>query len=1169
MAYAAGGPEDQIDQTHGSSRLVRTKLSQGSELSRNETHRVRNTANRHSTDQTKSAFAPPPTVQTYAASPHPPAGSKSTPNVSTSRRPQELKRKSDNTDSMVEHLTRITTKLSQPSAVGFEGWHGKGPKPSEQTLQLSARFKNLMADRYRIIASLPQHAKSPNVNNAEGDVTQPLPYNPLYVMRYIATGTGDKSDGKLQYKRPRSGKDDDDNAWSVSNSELEEVLLHRTDIVTNNNCLRSKSSRGSMTMMTSHRDSILASQAMVSQGRSLSNTAYVSTESHRHGEVSSNNQGSTSEVYRTPIGSNDDLGSPNAGSKKKFQGVFITGSPGATARSAESIPSPTSAAHGVQRPIKHEKSPSQSSVLGKPEQASPPLVDTKPSTSPGKRASPSKTETSPGKGRRDFKQDKIRRRPLGDVLSSDNETLWVRNARSDEDVPNATSQPRRPIWDQLLTRKPSRKKDATLNAAALEDFGLGLGISGSRESPNDMDGAGHYGHRRSKTHGDQIMLLRTSPPNLRKRGPDSSDIDKTPYLTYTGQTSPQTNTLTANTPRSRRHSIDSVSSPHPVYSGWRGIHFKQSLKGSPLVIKGQTPPYQIDGRYDDTRVVDGAFSDDGMEIVRTTLSEPEETLDDIQTGEKKKQDKFRFWRKARHDQEPSQTGKQSTSPPRSPPTRPRQFDTFASGLANLSPTLQALPSPMISLLPQTDPLNDAIGPIGDIEDMQLEGNPDSQKANLLPELTTTPEPITRVIMLDMQDLPLGIKELLEQYKAQGKLLDHVEGAERFAKEEEERLKTSAARDDKDAISNKSDMSETASLSDDRNTLAASFVESINTDTGTETDSVEDDDLTTKELAYVEVCPDDDLRYTQMATFQGKNAAAKTLTLNASTDTLIQLKVRLMPDDVSEHPDINTLTCKTLANQIATYEKLADEFESFRAEQLQKLQFLGIVTPSFIHYGGPDLSREPSKMSLIRSQYPSIASFHSATSTRMDLSSFADIAESPINVSFETLLPKIKMQQNQVVAALRRADRTSRKTDALLRTALLQMKSTTYQFEDLSSKLSEQYYQQASVLKDLDGDIQAIIISRSKNEWQDFGFTVLAYALASLAFMVWLIVRILKAVRAIVMYPRTLWKAYDDYMMQRAHMMEKKLHEDTQGGGGNLHFEEAFTRNLHRRSLENR
>ena len=80
------------------------------------------------------------------------------------------------------------------------------------------------------------------------------------------------------------------------------------------------------------------------------------------------------------------------------------------------------------------------------------------------------------------------------------------------------------------------------------------------------------------------------------------------------------------------------------------------------------------------------------------------------------------------------------------------------------------------------------------------------------------------------------------------------------------------------------------------------------------------------------------------------------------------------------------------------------------------------------------------------------------------------------------------------------------------------------------------------------DIELILSKRAKNPWLDTGYAILSYLLTGklflflfvntdnpilvFAFIVWVLIYILKLGKKMVLFPRRLWLAYSDYVTER-------------------------------------
>jgi hypothetical protein len=67
---------------------------------------------------------------------------------------------------------------------------------------------------------------------------------------------------------------------------------------------------------------------------------------------------------------------------------------------------------------------------------------------------------------------------------------------------------------------------------------------------------------------------------------------------------------------------------------------------------------------------------------------------------------------------------------------------------------------------------------------------------------------------------------------------------------------------------------------------------------------------------------------------------------------------------------------------------------------------------------------------------------------------------------------------------------------------------------------------------LEVDIESILSKRAKNPWLDTGYALLSYLLTLFALVVWIVIYILKWGKKVVLFPKKLWTAYSDYLIER-------------------------------------
>jgi hypothetical protein len=85
---------------------------------------------------------------------------------------------------------------------------------------------------------------------------------------------------------------------------------------------------------------------------------------------------------------------------------------------------------------------------------------------------------------------------------------------------------------------------------------------------------------------------------------------------------------------------------------------------------------------------------------------------------------------------------------------------------------------------------------------------------------------------------------------------------------------------------------------------------------------------------------------------------------------------------------------------------------------------------------------------------------------------------------------------------------------------------------------------------LEVDIESILSKRAKNPWLDTGYALLSYLLTLFALVVWIVIYILKWGKKVVLFPKKLWTAYSDYLIERNKVVKTASMLSVVGGGVN-------------------
>ncbi|RUS33392.1 hypothetical protein BC938DRAFT_471907 [Jimgerdemannia flammicorona] len=132
-------------------------------------------------------------------------------------------------------------------------------------------------------------------------------------------------------------------------------------------------------------------------------------------------------------------------------------------------------------------------------------------------------------------------------------------------------------------------------------------------------------------------------------------------------------------------------------------------------------------------------------------------------------------------------------------------------------------------------------------------------------------------------------------------------------------------------------------------------------------------------------------------------------------------------------------------------------------------------------------------------------------------------------SFEYTLEETELGVGALKTDIDLLERNVSDTQTLLQDMAKEMRITLDKFEDMTLEISEEYYHHLKLLED---DVAAINAKRAQNPWLDAGYATLSYVLTFIAFVFWFAVQLIKAGRAIAIFPRTLWTAYSEYLEDR-------------------------------------
>jgi len=171
-----------------------------------------------------------------------------------------------------------------------------------------------------------------------------------------------------------------------------------------------------------------------------------------------------------------------------------------------------------------------------------------------------------------------------------------------------------------------------------------------------------------------------------------------------------------------------------------------------------------------------------------------------------------------------------------------------------------------------------------------------------------------------------------------------------------------------------------------------------------------------------------------------------------------------------------------------------------------------------------------------------------------------------NVPYRSVSP-FDYRQEEVrlgISALRSEmdtfQQTLYETENLIKGIQTDMNNTSDRVPTILHDIPEYDY---SALKKLEVEVESILANRAKSPWLDMGYAWLSYVLAFTAFLVWVIIRILKWIRAVVIFPRTLWTTYSEYLIERDKAVKRASLQTVTSGFDKMSFGTDKGRRHHR------
>ncbi|KAH8556224.1 hypothetical protein BGW37DRAFT_4529 [Umbelopsis sp. PMI_123] len=140
-----------------------------------------------------------------------------------------------------------------------------------------------------------------------------------------------------------------------------------------------------------------------------------------------------------------------------------------------------------------------------------------------------------------------------------------------------------------------------------------------------------------------------------------------------------------------------------------------------------------------------------------------------------------------------------------------------------------------------------------------------------------------------------------------------------------------------------------------------------------------------------------------------------------------------------------------------------------------------------------------------------------------------------NVPYRSVSPfdyrqeEVRLGINALRSEMESFQQTLYETENLIKGIQTDMNNTSDRMPTILHDIPEDDY---SSLKILEVEVESILANRAKSPWLDMGYAWLSYVLAFIAFLVWVIIRIIKWIRAVVIFPRTLWTTYTEYLVER-------------------------------------
>ncbi|KAG2208336.1 hypothetical protein INT47_006192 [Mucor saturninus] len=265
--------------------------------------------------------------------------------------------------------------------------------------------------------------------------------------------------------------------------------------------------------------------------------------------------------------------------------------------------------------------------------------------------------------------------------------------------------------------------------------------------------------------------------------------------------------------------------------------------------------------------------------------------------------------------------------------------------------------------------------------------------------------------------------------------------------------------------------------------------------------------------------------------------------SAHEGPFVDLHVSLFGEENSD--DVNAEefqdTIQSIEQNLERFQSFKRNADSFLVDHLETMQSLNL-------YSHADLPRNSSFPSLQSSAIlteepepltPSSSSLTRRTTyeirkekySRNARSMYSSSSEYPFDCRQKEIMSLVNSLQNE----LNRFKQSLEKTEHFVNHVQLDMDDTRLRMETYIKDIPETHY---SSLKKLEVDIESILSNRAKNPWLDRGYALLSYFLTLFALGVWIVIYILKLGKTILLFPKRLWSAYSDYLIERNKHVKK-------------------------------